>query len=491
MKNQAFERTSKTSFFNRRASSSKKPNPNNSDYKRKPSGIRLHFLRFVSVLIIFSFLANSTPAATETIAVSIGEIHQDIRFSMASSHLGANIGTLTNNFLLFFFGGKKKADVQKVEILPGDVRVQQGEIVDFSAIAYDYEDTPVSGVKFRWLVENTGGKVSIFSSIRNGRFKPVSPGEYKITATTEDGIQGETKVTVEHNTALLKLKTLKKDEAKGNRSESDRLKREGKYTTEEIDTKKIYQPKKDDKSEDKSEETSDNGNTIFDSMLGWLFGTDKPHGPNAEGAEYGNSRVSSAAKTASRVVRPPDEIGWDNTNWWMADDPDNQTGNPPGNSPDAGAGNGNFQFSAPVVALPGRGIDVNLSLYYNSRLWSKTGTKMSYDSDKGFPAPGWSLGFGKLMFMGTSGGCMMVDAEGTRHGYTGSVSNYSYGSNSSTSFTGNSTDGTFINYNCYYSSNSTSNSLSGQAKLSNGTIIDYGSPTTKADQAYPTRITDA
>lgn len=87
-------------------------------------------------------------------------------------------------------------------------------------------------------------------------------------------------------------------------------------------------------------------------------------------------------------MRLIDEQGWNGDNCWLADDPGNQIGNPPGTSPDAGVGNGNFQFSAPVLALPGHGIDLNLSLNYNSRLWSKAGTQMSYDSDKSFPARG-------------------------------------------------------------------------------------------------------
>ncbi|MEP7077357.1 MAG: hypothetical protein ABI878_16245, partial [Acidobacteriota bacterium] len=150
------------------------------------------------------------------------------------------------------------------------------------------------------------------------------------------------------------------------------------------------------------------------------------------------------------VRRPADEDGWNNNNWWMADDPGNGTGNPPGTSPDAGAGNGNFQFSAPVVSLPGRGIDIALSLNYNSRVWSKSGSTMSFDAERGFPAPGWNLGFGKMMFMGVDGGCMMIDADGTNHGYSGYAAHDPNG-NTWASFTGHAADGTFIDYNCYVS----------------------------------------
>ena len=191
------------------------------------------------------------------------------------------------------------------------------------------------------------------------------------------------------------------------------------------------------------------------------------------------------------MMRPPDDHGWDNTNWQTADDPGNQTGNPPGTSPDMAAGNGNFQFSAPVIALPGRGIDVNLSLNYNSRLWSKSGSKMSYDSDQGFPAPGWNIGFGKMLFMGTSGGCMLVKADGTNQSYTGTISSSTTGTSSSTSFDGHTVDGTLINYSCFSNTYQGSTWTTGSAQLPNGTQIFYYTFSADGKQVFPSQILDA
>ena len=50
-------------------------------------------------------------------------------------------------------------------------------------------------------------------------------------------------------------------------------------------------------------------------------------------------------------------------------------------------------------------LDIDLKLHYNSRLWSKAGSEITYDSDSGYPAPGWNLGFGKMFYMGQYGGC--------------------------------------------------------------------------------------
>jgi YD repeat-containing protein len=191
------------------------------------------------------------------------------------------------------------------------------------------------------------------------------------------------------------------------------------------------------------------------------------------------------------LMRPVDEDGWDNSNWWMADDPGNQPGDPPGGSPAAGAANGNFQFSAPVVSAPGRGIDIALSLNYNARVWSKAGNTMSFDAERGYPAPGWNLGFGKMMFMGTSGGCMLIDADGTNRSYTGTITNYSGSSYSYSSFSGHTTDGSFIDYSCTSSVISGTTYLSGSSSLPNGTQISYGSTSVSGPQAFPGTISDA
>jgi hypothetical protein len=56
-----------------------------------------------------------------------------------------------------------------------------------------------------------------------------------------------------------------------------------------------------------------------------------------------------------------------------------------------------IEFTAPVTSLPGRaGLGLNVTLAYNSKVWIESGTTMFFDGDKGFPAPGWRLGFGRI-----------------------------------------------------------------------------------------------
>ena len=55
----------------------------------------------------------------------------------------------------------------------------------------------------------------------------------------------------------------------------------------------------------------------------------------------------------------------------------------------------NFNWNLPLVNLPGRsGLDLSLTLSYNSLVWTKIGSNsISFDNDHGFPGPGFHLGF--------------------------------------------------------------------------------------------------
>jgi RHS repeat-associated protein len=71
-------------------------------------------------------------------------------------------------------------------------------------------------------------------------------------------------------------------------------------------------------------------------------------------------------------------------------EPRNRTGQP-------GVDNGsrNINWSVPLVSLPGRaGLDLNLSLTYNSLVWTKSsgGDSIMFDADHGYPSPGFRLG---------------------------------------------------------------------------------------------------
>jgi len=72
-------------------------------------------------------------------------------------------------------------------------------------------------------------------------------------------------------------------------------------------------------------------------------------------------------------------------------DPGNQTGGG-GENPLSQ----NFNWNLPLLSLPGRaGMDLGLALSYNSLVWTRNtgGNYISFDDDRGFPSPGFRLGF--------------------------------------------------------------------------------------------------
>src|SRR6185503_19928943 len=80
----------------------------------------------------------------------------------------------------------------------------------------------------------------------------------------------------------------------------------------------------------------------------------------------------------------------------------------------------NFNWSVPLVDLPGRaGMDLNLSLSYNSRVWTRSGNNISFDEDNGWPSAGFRLGFPviqQLHYNGETGayGFILISPDGRR-----------------------------------------------------------------------------
>lgn len=80
-----------------------------------------------------------------------------------------------------------------------------------------------------------------------------------------------------------------------------------------------------------------------------------------------------------------------------------EVGSPSGRlESDGGSATGNYHLTIPLIALPGRGIDLGVTANYNSQIWSKfneSGYAMfGYGVDGDWPVPGLNLGFGKLVF---------------------------------------------------------------------------------------------
>lgn len=351
----------------------------------------------------------------------------------------------------------RDAKVQGLQIFPADVTVELGERVRFSAVAVDLDGNSVGGVKVKWSAEsNQNGRRARLS--KDGEFDPMVPGTFTILAQAL-GMVARTNVVVRPG-ARPDLKA----PATGTREVSTRDlpdKAVGANRTKKIQKiAELTDAKRAERANEKRAERS----------------------TGTKGA------VGQRAHMRTVTVPAPNPMwisnGWDSTNYWSADDPGNTVGDPPGTPPDS-AGSGNFRFSAPVLELPGRGLNIALALSYNSRLWNKASNQINYDNDKGWPAPGFSLGFGKLLGMTINSGCMLIEADGTRHSYTGSITFYSWG----TLGVMHTTDGSFIDYT--YQTGTNGVITYAQAQLPNGTLIYYGAYSQSGGGVFPTFIEDA
>ena len=145
----------------------------------------------------------------------------------------------------------------------------------------------------------------------------------------------------------------------------------------------------------------------------------------------------------------------------------------------------NYVLAVPVLSLPGRGRDLSLTMFYNAKLWTKVDAqRIVYDHDHGWPAPGWSLGLGKVLRMG-SYGVALEDRDGTLHPFGGTVKTFPNGYDE---FIDHTVDGTLIN--CAFQLFQ-GGLQKGSVRYPDGTSVDYGSPSDEGNVIYPTLITDA
>lgn len=196
-----------------------------------------------------------------------------------------------------------------------------------------------------------------------------------------------------------------------------------------------------------------------------------------------NSRIPVSLNSTALIRDPNDDPLPDNETSSLYD-PTNTVGKPRGKLRPGGktvtvatggteTGNKNFSFGIPIVSLPGRGIDVSLSLVYNSLLYHKSvdpsdsSTQLTYDTDSGYPAPGFRLGYGQLEDQGSSG-FTLTDPDGTRHALA-LVTGVLY----------KSYDGSFIEFM----------NDSKTVFYPDGTVVSYGAAG-GGDRSYPTEIRD-
>ncbi|MFY9611288.1 MAG: hypothetical protein WAU45_22100 [Blastocatellia bacterium] len=152
--------------------------------------------------------------------------------------------------------------------------------------------------------------------------------------------------------------------------------------------------------------------------------TSAPTGPNGSSGSGGllAGLIDKMVPTAQAQSSWPNDFAYDEL--WT--EPPNLVGSPPNRAVEAariGAvlpEGSNFEFAVPIVGLGGRGLGTNLTLFYNSRVWSRRNNSLAFDAISGWPGPGFSLGFGRVVFHTTQGGgnptgkYVLIDPDGTR-----------------------------------------------------------------------------
>ncbi len=470
------------------------------------------------VLILLGHSIFASPEAGQYMEASFTNLTQQIRHEIGRGWLSTTMFAPDSVKKWLTKLGKKQTALDRIVINPsgenGTVSMLDGDRTVFSATAIAGE-LPVGGIDFKWTVSAANGQHT--GSLIAGVFEPKHWGLYTITAATVDGHQASVTVKVYPNQGVGVSRLLAKRDAdltENERAAIAAMRANGHLLSRSTSSHAIYNASSErqiyqaDRAKLAAAEQvqEQNRQTTPDPFAtptpaptpagAEAFPTLRQGGPNANDGGYAPPPPAVAKERkipkpkAMFFNRPAGDDGWNGSNWSTADDPGNWVGRPAGAAPDVGAGNGNFTINAPVLSLAGRGLDVNLSLIYNARLWEKSSTLMSYDNDRGWPAPGWNLGFGKMMYMGGTGGCMLVTPDGTRRSYDGTNYVYSYGSVYESDHSEHSTDGSFIDYSCSYYSDTYGQTLTGYASLPDGTTITYGSPSSSADQLYPTQITD-
>src|ERR1700754_2027443 len=397
----------------------------------------------LSMTLMLSLLVSSTPTAPQTLLMVKDEVALNLMLWYHQSSLGMLLqGRRRGEEKRQESQAERDSRIARLEIFPKDVNVDLSDRVRFAAVAYDSDDNPVAASRVVWSAQGEGSTPGRRVRVtQQGDFEAMTPGSFIVTARVR-GFTAETGVTVRA--------TPRKD-------------------LNATPTRTVQVSSRD----------------IPSVEVGSTQESQRSQKGLARNGRRGATRKAhaSTAKAPTPAMLPND--GWDGSNYWSADDPGNSVGDPPTGPMDGGAGSGNFQFVAPIYSTTGRGVNVSLTAVYNARLWNKANNQISYDNDRGWPAPGFSLGFGKMLALSINAGCMLVDADGTRHSFNGSIQFFNWG----TIGTFHTTDGSLIDYT--YTTGTNGVITFAEAKLPNGSVITYGAHSTSGGGVFPTSIVDA
>lgn len=333
---------------------------------------RNRFLRsLVALVLLFSFLMIPSPQLANEIATSLS----------AAVGAGANHSvSLYARLFSFVFRPARAAQVtasaetledriaqvSRINITPSKFVGYQEQGVSFSALPLNSSGDTIQGVRFTWESSDTD-KVQIDDS---GRATFLRPGLARITCHA-GAISASAPVLVRPGHRA------PQSDAEW-RADQNALRPDGTGTTGQ---------------------NNPSGAGVVAGLLDQLSPT--AHAQNG-GSSYSNADFAY------------DEL-------WS--EPRNLVGSPRNRAIEAtrvGAvmpESNNFEMAIPLIDVGGRGLSAGLTLYYNSRVWFRHGSAITFDAVESRPSPGFSLGFGRLLTyqVGNATKFLWVSADGTRH----------------------------------------------------------------------------
>ena len=268
-------------------------------------------LHFIAITLVLSLLSNSAPAAPQIIVSFAREESTELTFWYNSSGLSKLVQGRAVAPGPPETQGNRDTKVARLQIYPGNLTIELLERVRFAAVPYDSQGNAVGGVKVTWSAQGSGPTQRIRLSPQ-GELQPVVAGVFTITARAA-GKSAQVSVTVRPGLAP-------------NLNESPTGTRQ--ISSRDLPTAGIASNKRQKNSQTRSSKRS-----------------------KRAARDVAIARRSHAS-TPSVIPEPmPYWVsgGWDSSNYWSADDPENRVGDPPGASTDGGAGSGNFQFAAPNI----------------------------------------------------------------------------------------------------------------------------------------------
>lgn len=87
-------------------------------------------------------------------------------------------------------------------------------------------------------------------------------------------------------------------------------------------------------------------------------------------------------------------------------------------------GSQSYSYAVPILSLPGRnGLDLNLTLYYNSQVWLIENSTATFNADRDFPSYGFRLDLGYLEYDSANNAYILTEGDGAKHSLPNTTTN--------------------------------------------------------------------